>query len=528
MYAQSETVYGTQFNEMMSEIIFIKLLNKNHKYINGLNTCKTIKFYQKHMVHYNIKNKKLDLSSYAIIKIPFNAYVTINNINCKTDRAILDIYNIDQLDILNDESYVNNLVNFNADMIKYIKIQTYDACRTAITVDKNLFKYIKQNNEKYNDLCLHLVSLYEDGLKFIQNQTEELILHAVKDHPISVIYIDKKIQSYELYLEIVKLNKSVLQYIHPEYKTNELLFTAIMSNGKAVKYIEDVTDEMIYYLIHNDPECIKYVKNLSKEHCEILLDINPYYAKYISNPPLSAKDNMIKVNSMYAVLFDNSTEEELIDAVKENPDLFLRIKNPSINICKVMIDNDPSYIELMNNPSDEIILYTINKDPDYLDLLYLSEKQMIMIIKNNPQYIKYIDEDLQTYAPCLIAVQNDGILIEYINRVFHTEELIKCAMITYPEAINYLDNIANMSYETYLEILNTTPEIFKNLKNKNIKPSHVISTIIDNPSIIQYFNNFNKKSMMVLSLVNPLILEYIGNKRIECDEFINHLKSNNL
>lgn len=532
MYNLTNVVYGTDFNNIMGDITLIKLLNKNHRYINGINTCEKILCHQKYMTHHYIKNRQLKLCAYAIIKIPSNAYVTINDHSFTTDRAIFDIHSIDELDILYDKEYCEKMVNCNGKMIKYIKCQTYPICYSALISNKLLFKYIIDqstntnksiigvSSHEYEKLCLDLVMTFDDGLKLIKNQTKNIILSAIEIFPESIIYIDSKLISYELYLDIVNKNGLALQYIPPNYRTNELLMCALMNNCKAIKYIDTITDEMKDYIIINSPSCIKYLNNLSEDQCNKLLDVNPYYAKFINNPPNSIKNRMIAIKPEYAVLFDNATEEELIAAVQKNENIFLRIENPSDNICKAVLDIDPSYIEIISNPSNELILYAISKDPDIINNVNLSDDMMMSIIQHNPYYIESIDFDKQTYPICLHAVQNDGSLINFIDESFYTEELVKCAIKTYPLAAKKLNNI---SYETFLEILNTEPELFANMKK--IQPSYIIKTIVDNPIAITYFKNLSDKILMVLSTVNPIIVDYIEdkNKVNKCNQFINYL-----
>ena len=513
MFLQSEPVNGSTFNDLMNGISFIKLLNKNHRYTNGLNSYKKIKFYQKYMTHQNIRTKNLKLCSYAIITIPDNAQVSINNINYTSNLANFEIHDINSLDILNDMEYIDSLVKFNHKMIKYVKTQTYISCLAVINEEQEYFKYINENNKFYDQLCLQFVLLYEDALKMIKNQTKEIILYSIEEYPSSIVYINEKFINYDLYLDIVKSNGLTIQYIPPNYYTDELIFSAIINNPKSIKYIDNPTDDVIDLIIYNNPKYIKYIYNLSESQCEKIMDLDNEYAKYINNPPNSIKNRMLNVDPSFAVLFDDPTQDDLIKAIQQNNSIFARIENPSDDICKAFIDIDPFNIEQMTNPSDEVLMYALNKDHELIDFMDVSDELLMKLVQQNPDTIEFIDADRHTFPMCLIAVEHNGALIEFINPVFHVEKIIKCAMKTYPEAIHYFPELPKHIYKN---IFDKNPKMLKQLKN--IQPMHIIETILVDPINIIYFD-LTDKSLMIFSLINPDIMDYIGNKRMLCEDF---------
>lgn len=113
----------------------------------------------------------------------------------------------------------------------------------------------------------------------INKNTEKNILYYINRAPRIIEYIDEDDMTYQMALTAVKLNGLLLEDIHPDLHTIELVKIAIANAPASIEFVRTdlVTDELYFYalsfdrsLIRDMPKHIKilYVRGEIKEFQE--------------------------------------------------------------------------------------------------------------------------------------------------------------------------------------------------------------------------------------------------------------------
>jgi hypothetical protein len=194
-------------NVIYYKIINRKMINKDFKYVEGLNILKEeykpygiclrggFYFCKLHdLVHW------LNLYSDGLVyevRIPPDASVSMHYRKYKADRII-----------------ICNPVEINT-FIKKFNLQTF-----ALKIDCLFLRYIDDQNE---ELCINAVIENPYAIQYVKNQTNKLCICAIENQPYTIQYI--KDQTHELCMLALKYNPCVIGYI--KNQTPELCIYAI-------------------------------------------------------------------------------------------------------------------------------------------------------------------------------------------------------------------------------------------------------------------------------------------------------------
>jgi len=225
------TFTGKEFNDFYKGTRFYKFLNDDlihydFKYELGLNidtkqfnptgTCKGGGLYfceesKCHLYWDDYGEVKL-----AIIGIPDDALVYIEERKFKADRLIIN--EIIGFEDVSDEFW-KILARDDGSVLKYIKNQTYDDCRSAIKQNAFWIKYVRDQTE---DLCLLAVEKKGLALLYITNQTERVCIAAIQQNSSAFEYVINPTDSIrEVFVNETK-NGSYNLYNHSSYTTYHL------------------------------------------------------------------------------------------------------------------------------------------------------------------------------------------------------------------------------------------------------------------------------------------------------------------
>jgi len=253
-----------------------------------------------------------------IALIPGPYYKCVDD-NLKSDFHDLKIgVNICTNDFIISNSYYSGGLYFVPASKLYTKIHFGSLIMEIILCDDAVFyfdekykiyktnKFIMKNHStrtdflKNNDNCINVLNYDALNLRFIENQTYEICLLAVRNWGIAI--------------KFVKLNQ-----------TEELCWEALKHTTRSIKYIIKQTYDMCLYAIKNDPYLITYINNPTIELCKLALDLEPCT---ISN---------MKQN-----------EELCKYAVAKNGLLLERVKQQTVNICRIAINQNINAKKMAN------------------------------------------------------------------------------------------------------------------------------------------------------------------------------------
>ena len=251
---------GLEFNQYFNnKIKFYKFLNNhlmhyNHIYKKGLNvdsitfnpkgTCSEGGLYfcdesQCHLYCTNYGEKV------AIVTIPNDARVYVEENKFKADK----IFVVEIIDFVNmpDDFWIN-MLSKNDDVLKYIKQQ-----------------YVKRPESFWTDKLV-LCGLV---LQFIENQTEEQCILAVKQNGMALQFV--KNQSNEICVLAVQQNGMALRFV--KNQTNEICILAVQQYGLALTFVDNQTNEICMLAIKQNNNAFYYVKYKNDDFCRYCVEL---------------------------------------------------------------------------------------------------------------------------------------------------------------------------------------------------------------------------------------------------------------
>ncbi len=415
-----------------------------------------------------IENQTEELCIIAI-KNNINAYNFVKHKTYEIDKSILKIQN--NL-VINNEIYeiLKNILNKNGLLLEFIENQTEELCIIAIKNNINAYTFVKNKTYEINKILLNI-----DGnmLQYIENQTDELCIIAIKNNINAYTFV-KKI-TYNLYKSIL-IEHNILSTNN--IKIYELFKNILNKNGLLLEFIENQTEELCIIAVKNNIDAYNFIINKTYELDKKLLDINFNILKYI----------------------ENQTEELCLIALKNNIDSFKHIKNKTYNLNKNILNIDGNMLKYIENQTEELCLIALKNDlksynyiqnkTDEINKIYnkihddnIYYEKYYKKISNNGMYLKYITE--QTENICLLAIDNnvasyeyvknmtpniaiaivkkDGMLLNKIDEIFHTNDICIAAL---KNNINAYQFIKNKTYEINAYVLSKKGWLLKFIENQ--------------------------------------------------------------
>ncbi len=171
-------------------------------------------------------------------------------------------------------------VSYSGFSLEYIKNQTYDICKKAVQQTIQSFKFVDKKLQTKELCIISLIRKKTDTYPFnIQYVREDLLTYdlwkiAIQNHGLSIKYMNLDYQTYELCLLAVKnCKEQLLINIKSQFHTDELIEIEKIKNKFSRKFIKNP----IYLIDKNIPEEI--IKK-EIEQCIICHEIKKYYFQY--------------------------------------------------------------------------------------------------------------------------------------------------------------------------------------------------------------------------------------------------------
>ena len=171
-------------------------------------------------------------------------------------NVLSPIHNIAELDVPNDSKVFIEYMAFKADKINITKIFTLNEY-----IEKNPKKFLKmeiklfsdgflflnklyeKEPEKYKELILQQLKFFPSYLKFVNEQTDEMINICIEDDCYPFIYVKNK--TPQLYKQILTRDPSMIKHIE---QTEELCNFALEIDGNVLKYIKNPSYRLKYII----------------------------------------------------------------------------------------------------------------------------------------------------------------------------------------------------------------------------------------------------------------------------------------
>lgn len=282
---------------------------------------------------------------------------------------------------------------------------------------------IRLNIVKHNDN--YLIKSNPRNLSVIPHhlQTKEMCEISVTQKPRCIKYVKPEFLTTDLYLLAIKDEKvPILKYIPHHLQTEDICKIAITNNSANLRYAnaDFVTAELSLMALKQQKDSAR--KNIfpyipyhlqTAEMCDIVIRSN---------------GNMIQCANPKFV-----TEELCIIAIKFQFINILAIPNhlgTSAFIGK-MLDMFPQCIRYIDNPSSE---------------------QYQIVIKRSPQSIRWLKKVELPYQYYLLAVEKDGMAMQYVPEKHQTPELCLAGIKQNPNSVMCIKNCIQDYYLTAVKL----------------------------------------------------------------------------
>lgn len=333
------------------------------------------------------------------------------------------------------------------------------------------------------------------SLEYIEDQTEELCLEAVRINPFELQYA--KYKTPAVYEMAIKKDPDTIRFV--DNPSEELCWTALKKSRSSINSIKNPTDEMIEYALKERPHFIKKFN----VRPEILIE----YLHHLSDKQLL---------SLKQYLTD-LPEDKLYKLVKSTPKLIKVLEDPAYDLVMCALNEDPHVIEHIPNPSDEMIDCVIGKTPHIL---------LLDVVRNRSDYEFICWVTLAKYPHAIEVVEQptEEMIDKYVDRYFcllqdhYTEERAWKALRRDSYALNSIKEPTIEMFEYVLEhnayVLQDYPyDIPAQIKDKMMQ---------ENPLMSPELSDMDKLKL------NPDYIIEISNPTQEMEEYVIDMDPENL
>ena len=247
MCEKYKTYSGKEFNEYLikHDIHIIKLFNEKEKHFdyqyhdglnilqeqfNTTNKCSNGGFYfceEKYILYW--LNNFLNIKHIRYITIPDTAQVYVEPKKFKCDKIFLN----EKISLKEFEIKSKNLLDLilhNGMLLKFINKQTDELCINAVKQNGLALEYVGRQTE---EICLQSVKQNYKSLKFVILQTDEICINAVKQNGLALEYVRR--QTEEICLNAVKKDGFSLYFVNSQ--TEEICLEAIKQYKFAYHFV---------------------------------------------------------------------------------------------------------------------------------------------------------------------------------------------------------------------------------------------------------------------------------------------------
>ncbi len=199
-------------------------------------------------------------------------------------------------DFYNNQSNIEEVLKDCPDMIFFVKEQTEELCKIAVSNYGLSLQYVKNQT---NDICKLAILNNVYSFNYIQNKTYDLCKYAIQQNIEIFRCVNKKLQTTELCMLSLIYNNKIsydpfnIQYVREDLLTYDLWKIALKNNGLSLKFMEldYQTYELCLLAVKNKPKKCRetlLLKIKSEFHTNELIDIElktySFNKQFIKNP----------------------------------------------------------------------------------------------------------------------------------------------------------------------------------------------------------------------------------------------------
>lgn len=274
----------------------------------------------------------------------------------------------------------------------------------------------------------------------------DLQLIQYKTHDWILFFSDPENRTEENYKKILESRSDALDIIPQEELTEQMLIELIIRIPLVFEKIKNKTENLCIEVCKHAPSALRYIKNPTTELCLKVISLYPSALKYIKHPTKEMYDLAFKKSTSITLQYLNGntdiSDTEYYDMIKDNLQICLPYAtrlSEEMRMDIIIKNKLVSYYNTIKNPTEEFQLQYVRLDPGAIKNINnpvntTIKTLYIEAIKAHPSTIRFLQ-----YQPtdlCLLAVTHDGLALEYIKN--KTPEIIMAALKQNVNAIKYV------------------------------------------------------------------------------------------
>lgn len=167
---------------------------------------------------------------------------------------------------------INYVINMSPHNLQYLakEEQTFDICMRCVMKDGLALQHVIDQTDKLEVVFKAIEQNYE-ALVYVHHQTPDLCEQIIRARPDSIRFV--KIHDPQLYYLAVSVDPSTIQYIPPEFQTDEIMRLA-SSRQVNLDHIANPTPEIVANIFSSDRTAIDNIDAVSQKYPFIKIEFD--------------------------------------------------------------------------------------------------------------------------------------------------------------------------------------------------------------------------------------------------------------
>lgn len=378
--------------------------------------------------------------------------------------------------------------------IKYISKPTDAMCKYVVYRNPSLFKYCK--NLK-SSLCNMAVSADPNNLEFAINTSSEVIMNALcKDG---------------LLLKHVRI-----------YWKNNMREIAVKQNGLALQYVEisNRTFNLCKLAVLQTEDAIRYVPSEICKNTKFKLAMLEKYLYYWTQiiPNIHNCISAVIINPAVVLMFGKINPEMMCLIIRANYKV-AKYVNLSDDARKEVLDQNADAITYLIDPTWDDFKYAVTQYPSAIQHFVFDYELSLLAVTQDGMVLEFIHKENQSPPLVAAAIQQNAEAIRYVSATFIDESMLMRVAPRYPKVVKILEIL---NYETNnlfsIDKINKLVLSADGMMLEFIKdPSEELQrlAITNNPYAIQFIEEPSLELQLLAVDKDPLVLAQIHCQSIE-------------
>jgi hypothetical protein len=437
---------------------------------------------------------------------PENIFDIIDNEDFIIENKVGDIFQV--LDLMYDEEFCLKGVAANGKLLKYIKNQTEEIISKAIETEGHIIAYADHQSDENiykafanSPIAFREMPFNDHTLKIFYDAT--CAADKYSTYPLSLLhhFQNKKIGPLKPALRPIPAACKFLELSEAERKD------IINDFPEAISVMDDPSPGLCELAVENDPATLRFIHpdNQTEEMCLKVLDDNWENIRYVKNMTPTIAEKAMKINYQAALFVPG--EGEYLDLYNK---LLTKEEKNNIDQLFKQISDEYKYVKMFregHSLSDQELI-----DADYRAfpaMRHQDHEIVKQVMAKDGSFLQFVWD--KTFDICLEAVKNDGIAIIYVPMKFLNdpdkyEQLTTTAIDSRGYILSFVDNknpnVESISIEKNGRSIACLPD------DRQL-PKYQIKAVNDDADNIQFITNRTDEAIDAALKKSPDIARFL-------------------